>query len=285
MKENHPKITEVKQVTRSMARQYSEWMLATFSGNTHNKYIVLLSAIWDSIKARESESDRGNLDDRTVAGISINPWAAIEREPVAIHPRRELTFDEIRKLYDSVSGEMRTLVAVGIYTGLRLKDALLSWDSIDMEKGIIEIRPHKIERKMALKNEWIRIPILPDLYEILADVPVEKRHGYVMPALTKVYNRSSSLMSYRISSMFRACGIKTHEDVMHGRKKVSVGFHSLRHTFVSIAVRHGIPMGTIQNLVGHASEKMTKHYLHLSDESIRAEMRLFPRLLSNDCRV
>jgi hypothetical protein len=41
-------------------------------------------------------------------------------------------------------------------------------------------------------------------------------------------------------------------------------------------------MATIQNIVGHATEKMTSHYLHLSDDSIKREMSQFPKLLIHD---
>ena len=287
VKENHPEVTEIREVSRAIARGFSEWLLSLHSNNTHNKYIILLSAIWEAIKAREEESGTNAVDvcvkDAHMVNIGINPWSSIEKEPVAIRSRRELSFDEIDNLYNFADGEMRILVAVGICTGLRLKDALLSWENIDMQKGVIRIRPHKVEKKMALRDEWIRIPILPDLHDLFSEIPVENRHGYVMPTLTKIYNRSSALLSYRISKIFKASGIETQGKKIHGRKCVNTGFHSLRHTFVSIAVRHGIPMATVQNLVGHASEAMTKHYLHLSDASIKEEMKSFPRLLRASC--
>ncbi len=41
--------------------------------------------------------------------------------------------------------------------------------------------------------------------------------------------------------------------------------HSCRHTYVSQLQAQGVPMETIQSLVGHADCQMTEHYLHVQD--------------------
>ena len=46
--------------------------------------------------------------------------------------------------------------------------------------------------------------------------------------------------------------------------------HSCRHTYVSQLQALGVDLATIQSIVGHASEDMTKHYLHVQD-SIKEE--------------
>ena len=45
---------------------------------------------------------------------------------------------------------------------------------------------------------------------------------------------------------------------------------SCRHTYVSQLQALGVDLATIQSIVGHASEDMTKHYLHVQD-SIKEE--------------
>ena len=46
---------------------------------------------------------------------------------------------------------------------------------------------------------------------------------------------------------------------------VEVGFHSLRHTYVSLHAERGTPAAIIQGNVGHGSPAMTEHYTHISD--------------------
>ena len=43
-----------------------------------------------------------------------------------------------------------------------------------------------------------------------------------------------------------------------------IGWHKLRHTFASHLAMHGVPLKTIQELLGHASPMMTNRYSHLS---------------------
>ena len=55
-----------------------------------------------------------------------------------------------------------------------------------------------------------------------------------------------------IQAFFESCGIKTTEDIGDGHRRraiVRVGFHSLRHTFVSLCAKAGAPLHVVQKLV------------------------------------
>jgi integrase len=49
-------------------------------------------------------------------------------------------------------------------------------------------------------------------------------------------------------------------------KIAPITFHQLRHTFCSRLANAGVPMPVIQDLAGHASITMTRHYTHPADE-------------------
>lgn len=51
--------------------------------------------------------------------------------------------------------------------------------------------------------------------------------------------------------------------------KQKVVFHTLRHTFTSWLAKKGVPLYTIQPLMGHSSFQMVQRYAHLSGESKR----------------
>ena len=51
-------------------------------------------------------------------------------------------------------------------------------------------------------------------------------------------------------------------------------FHDLRHTFITHMVERGVPIGTIQALVGHMSGRMVRHYTHISSGAARKAVEL-----------
>ena len=58
--------------------------------------------------------------------------------------------------------------------------------------------------------------------------------------------------------------------------KPEIGFHILRHTWASNAVKNGMPMPFVAHVLGHASTVMTeKHYAHLQPSHIAETIRRF----------
>jgi integrase len=51
-------------------------------------------------------------------------------------------------------------------------------------------------------------------------------------------------------------------------------FHDLRHTFITHMVERGVPLGTIQAFVGHMSNRMIRHYTHITSGAARRAVEL-----------
>ena len=47
-----------------------------------------------------------------------------------------------------------------------------------------------------------------------------------------------------------------------------VRLHDLRHSFASLLVNNGVPLYTVQKLLGHTQLKTTQRYAHLSEETL-----------------
>ncbi len=62
------------------------------------------------------------------------------------------------------------------------------------------------------------------------------------------------------------------------RKATVVGFHSLRHSFVTLAAEAGVDESTLMDMVGHGSPAMTRIYNHISDERKRQAVEKLPSL-------
>lgn len=260
--EHYPDATEMRHVSKAMADDFMAYLAQNFSANTYNKYATLFKRMWEVLAE--------------TARLTVNPWKKIAHKAEdKSATRRELTVDELRRVCESVEGEMRLLFAVGIYTGLRLGDcALLEWGSVDLTRRMIAIIPRKTARHA--NGRPVVIPIHASLAAMLAETPQKKRTGYVMPETARMYLDDDAKLSRRIQATFEACGIRTRKADGDTRATVEVGFHSLRHTFVSLAANAGVPMAHVQSIVGHSSPAMTRHYFHVSENALQNAVGALP---------
>lgn len=271
------KVENVDDVSPEVARRFMSHVAETASPKTFNDYLSALALTWKTFVA-----------DGYAAG---NPWTwnrdtreGIERKEKDTHTKCELTPEQLDALFHATSGEMRTLFFVGIYTGLRLKDcALLKWDAVDLAGGFIRVVPEKTRRH----GIAVSIPVLPPLAEALRaarDADGEDGGGYVMPEVAGLYQASGGKnISNRVATIFRHAGITTTAEAEgRSRKVTDYGFHSLRHTFVSMAARAGIRQAVVQSIVGHTNAAMTAHYTHTNEADAAAAMAAFPVLTLAD---
>jgi integrase len=62
-------------------------------------------------------------------------------------------------------------------------------------------------------------------------------------------------------------------------------FHSLRHTFITMQAERGTPLQVVQDLVGHMSSAVTRHYTHISDNVARAAVEKLDSIRQGPCFV
>lgn len=233
--------TPVAEVDGRMAESLARRLGKGVSPNTYNKRLNGLSVVWRAVME--------------AAGAAVNPWEGLPRKRLDTRVRRALTEDETERLLGTAEGEMRKLVAIGLYTGLRLGDAAhLSWG--DVRDGAVFVRTAKTGAKVA-------IPLHPRLAGMLGE---RRGDGLIVPGMAAVYDGSGrDALSVRVGRLFRQCGIETSHTVDGRRRVAACGFHSLRHTFVSRCVASGVPPHIVQSVVGHTSAEMTERYTHLTD--------------------
>ena len=262
MKKTHPAVTELRSVTEEIAFQFAGEIGKKLTPNSFNKYLVLLRRVWKVL--------------RKPAKLTCNPWENLDNKLLATHSRRELTIEELTSVCAAVKGEMRILFAVGLYCGLRLGDAvLLKWSNVDLIRRLMMIVPAKTARRS--NGKVLRIPLHGSLFSMLAETPEEERLGYVMPELAEMYQHDDTALVKRISEVFKACGIKTRCKVEgYSRLGVDVGFHSLRHSFVSLSANAGSSLAAVQAVVGHSNPAMTRHYLHADQNIVKKAVYALP---------
>jgi len=276
MKKTHPDKLTLRGVTREIAEEYAGSMNhGVLSANTYNKHLGLLTLVFRVVKRK--------------ARITENPWEEIERKRLVTHSRRELTVDELRKVCGDATGELRVLLALGIYTGLRLGDcATLRWGETDLRRGIITRIPNKTGRR---NPKPVIVPVHPVLLAMLSELPAETRGEYVLPELATQYAYRSDAVTDRVQAHFKACGIKVWKAGTGPASKdakravIEVGFHSLRHSFVSLCRESNAPLSVVESIVGHSSPAMTRHYTHVGQLAASNAVAALPSLIGEAAPV
>ena len=253
MAAHYPEATEMRQVSKEIATAFLSDFGKAVSANTYNKYATLLRAVWRTLGE--------------TARCKVNPWEGVRRKTQSEeNGRRALTIEELTRVCSTLTGEMRVLFALGLYTGLRLGDCcLMDWGTVDMVRRVIVTTPRKTKKKKTI----VEIPIHPALYAILDETPPRRRTEYIMPDMAMTYRRDTSAVAARIRRAFEAAGFKTRAEVDgYANAVAKIGFHSLRHTFVSLMGNAGAPLALVQSIVGHSNPMMTAHYFHARTDAL-----------------
>ena len=139
-------------LSRTGAQNYAKnlWQ-STISARTYNAHIKQLQAMFGVLEAE--------------AGLTANIWRSIPRKEETPEGRRNLSLDELRKVFCKADGNWKIMLAVGMFTGLRLGDvANLRWQDTLIKPGFLVVMPMKTSRK----KKMVEVPIHDTLARILA---------------------------------------------------------------------------------------------------------------------
>ncbi len=279
MQEKNPACTELKQVTVRIAEAYAGYLLGetcdakgevvkrSFSTNTFNKHVRLLELVF-RVLGRKAE-------------VTSNPWTEITRKTENKASRRELTVEELNTICNRAEGELQSLILLGTYTGLRLGDCCtLQWGEVDMVRRLIMRVPNKTARRRAVP---VHVPMHATLWGHLAETPANQRQDAVLPEFDKMYRQREWDVSKIVQRHFEKCNIRVHRHGTGGhsnpRAVVEVGFHSLRHSFVSLCRQANAPLSVVEAIVGHSNPAMTRHYTHVGELAASAAVGALPSVL------
>jgi len=198
--------------------------------------------------------------------------------------KRAFTVPEMKAILEKCSDEWRSMVCLGLYTGQRLGDlATLRWQSINLEKGKIEIETRKTGR-------IVTIPIAPPLASHLKELKAPKnRMAFLHPELAKLYlEKGSPQVSNQFSNILAAAGLRekvSHRKTKKGRDgiraKTELSFHCLRATAATLLHEAGVPAAVAQEFIGHDSEAVHKAYLKIGDKALKEASETLPNLLES----
>ena len=228
-------------------------------------------------------------DARREGLVSSNPAEAVKTFDVEKEARDVFTHEQLCDLVAKASPEWKTAILLAYYSGLRLRDAVsLSWDNVNFELRQIRYFPRKSNRGQSRRPDWkkhvtgqLEVPLMPEVEAHLlslasSDDPAAK----VCPTLATRSTGGNRGLSRMFQRVMAAADIHSDRGVAKegkGRQFKTLGFHSLRHTFVSELANADVPADVRRQISGHSDEKIHERYTHLGlDTKRRALAHLKP---------
>ncbi len=176
----------------------------------------------------------------------IDYGAKIRRLPENNQRHTYLSIEEVKRLADACSEQVRAAIWIALLTGCRRGE-------------ILKLKPEDITGNRLRIQSWntktLRertCPILPALRPWLAYVPLKINFE----------------------------GLKTGFARGREKAKLDVNFHDLRHTCASLLINMSVPMEVIRDIIGHTTVKTTERYAHLQVDKQEDALRLLSDAVS-----
>lgn len=248
--ETHSRVKFVEEVDAPVAFAFAKSLADGLTAKTRNAYVGDLGTAWKLFMRHDKAKQ--------------NPWGLVRvpRNRDEETTGRAFTPDEVARLRAvgrEVGHDWETVMVIGLYTGLRLGDAVsLKWSDVDIAARMIRCEPSKTKKH--------RIAVSIPLHAKLAAWLEAHRNGseWVTPdrrvRVGAARFRDGDLTFSQI--LERAKVVKASE-----RDKLS--FHCFRHTMVSRLAEAGVAQEVRMRLVGHTSTANHAIYTH-DDVSARA---------------
>lgn len=213
-----------------------------------------------------------------------NPAEAVDLLPDNSATRETFTREQLQSLLKQAPSEWRGMILLGACAGLRIQDAAhLTWANIDLARKVIHYHPQKSEKRA--KHKELETPILPDLEKYLLELPVKSKRADspLFPSLSKKKATGRSGLSNTFTRLIAEAGVDnmpaSGERKGKGRIVYKLGFHSLRHTFISAMANSGVSEELRKKIVGHTSN-VHDRYTHLEMETLRKALEGLPRYVT-----
>lgn len=195
--------------------------------------------------------------------LDKSPALRLRRIKIARAKPRPFRFEQVEAVIDSVYNRNRDIVTIAALTGLRLGEIVkIRGEDVDPQGMVLNsIRKGGLDHR-------IKIPL--GLHEIVSRYP---RRGWWFPSTysNRLFPNGGghvlmASVSDSISKAIRRAGITD------GRLTA----HSLRHFYATTLLKAGVPIRTIQELMGHASLATTQIYTEVNDDDLGIAVATLP---------
>ena len=204
-----------------------------------------------------------------------NPAEAVEMLPEVCEERLPFSKDQVKDLLAVAGNEWRGMILLGYHTGIRLSDAAnLTWANVDLLNRILVFRARKTAGRIKAAQKDSVVYMHPDLVSYFESLAVsDDANASVFPSLYRKTPGSHGGLSNGFGRLMHLAGIRAPlgpEKRGKGRQFKALGFHSLRHSFISRLANSEVPADVRKQIVGHSSDDIHRRYVHL-DLSFQAK--------------
>lgn len=265
----YPRVKAMADVRENMAKEFMAQIEAVgYAPGTYNNKLDALRSTFNALAAK--------------AGVSTNPFAGIEEQEDDIVSRIPFTEQELESILAVAERPEHALInpvlVTGSMTAMRRADCCL------LEKSAINRAENKISVRAAKTKKKVVIPIAPRLAALLDRLPPSDSK-YVFPECAREFMLHPDYITYRTRAVFKDAGFFNQEpggptpigSVQVKREKgkgvraaSTRDFHSLRATWVTIAIMSNVPIESVCLITGHSSpETLRRHYFMPGFEAFR----------------
>ena len=183
---------------------------------------------------------------------------------------------EVAALVQHAQGEWKGAIILGATTGLRLGDVVsLKWENIDRKAGFMTVETIKT-------GEVLTPPIHADFEAYLKEQDEGIGKAPVFPTLItkKINGRAGLSRQFRgimVTAEIKEKAVEAKGDA--GRTRFSKGFHSLRHSFVSVLANKNVSAEVRQRLTGQKDEATHQGYTAIELKTRKAAVKKIPSVL------
>jgi len=176
--------------------------------------------------------------------LEQNPFRHFERVRVMAQDRKHLTLDELKRFLSVVdewkNEDARRLIRIIIYTGLRRQEVLL------IERGDVDLANRRF-KALNIKSRDKHKRWLPIHEKILEDFEYFLRTSRSARPFKRCHEDT---LTQWVKKLLRLAGFPDHST------------KSLRHTFATLSLEHGISIRELQRYLDHSDVRVSEIYAH-----------------------
>jgi integrase len=262
-------------VTSRDIERYAENRRQSVKGTTTNKELACIRHMfrkaeeWNYVTASPARKVKDLRDDGIVHERFLDP-AEYKRLVAIAAEHNSLVVNAPIEMFT----ELDKFIIIGCHTGLRLSELLnLEFADVDFIRRILRVR-NKPQLGFHVKNYQERhIPLSAEALEAVAALRLRKH-----PDSDFVFHKSDGRRWTAIHDSFRSVVAQAG---LKAEPPFNVTPHTLRHTFGSWLAQAGVPLRTIQKLMGHRSITTTERYAHVSRDNFAGAIALLSGFVTN----
>mgnify|MGYP000947716538 CR=1 FL=1 len=223
--------------------------------------------------------------------VGRNVADAVEPPKAAVKEIEYMKKSQVHKFIEAIKGSSDfPVILAAIFTGMRQGELLgLRWQDIDLDRGLIHVRQQSQylpDRGFYFddpkQNSKRTIPIPLPLNSALRQI--QKDHLRYRSIYLQDYKDNDLVFCNPDGSQQEGTALtKRFQRLLEQNGLPKMRFHSLRHTFATMARGAGMNIEDIQDLLGHANISTTKNmYTHIEIGPLKKAMTKLEKYMEQE---